>query len=109
MIPSPKAINPHPTLGDVVGTFKSLVFATYLDWIQANDPSRRAKFWQRNYFEHVVRNEDDLHAIRSYICQNLDSLALDRDHPMSLRHPASPKRAKSYLHEALMGEGNGMV
>ncbi|KAF0140631.1 MAG: transposase [Stygiobacter sp.] len=26
--------------------------------------------WQRNYFEHVIRNESDLYNIRSYIKQN---------------------------------------
>ena len=56
----PEKVNLNPTLGDVVGAFKSLVFAVYLDWIEANDPTRRAKFWQRNYYEHVIRNEREL-------------------------------------------------
>ncbi len=29
-----------------------------------------APVWQRNYYEHVVRNEDDLHEIREYIVNN---------------------------------------
>ncbi|HRZ79907.1 MAG TPA: transposase, partial [bacterium] len=26
--------------------------------------------WQRNYYEHIVRNESDLRNIRQYIIQN---------------------------------------
>ena len=57
-------------MGDVIGAFKSLVFAVYLDWIERNDPARRAKFWQRSYFEHIIRNERELKAIRQYITDN---------------------------------------
>jgi REP element-mobilizing transposase RayT len=27
-------------------------------------------FWQRNYYEHIVRSQDDLNRIRTYIAQN---------------------------------------
>jgi putative transposase len=63
-IPEPTAVNLAPTLGDVIGAFKSLAFTVYLDWIQGNDPTRRAKLWQRNYYEHVIRSETELRAIR---------------------------------------------
>jgi len=26
--------------------------------------------WQRNYYEHIIRNEDDLNRIRKYIIEN---------------------------------------
>jgi putative transposase len=29
-----------------------------------------APLWQRNYYEHIIRNETELDAIRQYICQN---------------------------------------
>jgi len=69
-IPQPQKINLTPTLGDIVGAFKSLVFKVCLDWIETNDPSRRAKFWQRNYYEHIIRNDCELNAIRQYIMDN---------------------------------------
>lgn len=28
------------------------------------------KFWQRNYYEHVIRNEADLTEVREYILNN---------------------------------------
>ncbi len=37
--------------------------------------------WQRNYYEHVIRNEDDLNEIREYIVNNPLKWDLDRDNP----------------------------
>ena len=37
-------------------------------------PGKRV--WQRNYYEHVIRNEDELHNLRKYILSN-PSLWLD--------------------------------
>lgn len=107
-IPEPKKTNANPTLGDMVGAFKSLVFAVYLDWIETNDPMRRAKFWQRNYYEHVIRNERELRAIRRYIRQNPDNWALDRDNPDNIRRLPPPKMVEHYVREALAGGENGV-
>jgi len=107
-IPEPEKVNLNPTLGDVVGAFKSLVFAVYLDWIQANDPTRRAKFWQRNYYEHVIRNERELQAIRRYIRHNPDNWAFDRDNPDNIRHLSPPETVEDYMREALAGGENGV-
>ena len=37
--------------------------------------------WQRNYYEHVVRNDDELNRIRQYILDNPMHWALDRENP----------------------------
>ena len=37
--------------------------------------------WQRNYYEHVVRTEDDLDAIRRYIVENPLKWAEDEENP----------------------------
>jgi REP element-mobilizing transposase RayT len=49
-------------------------------------PSLAGKLWQRNYHEHIVRNEDELNKIREYITTNpsrwsrdRENLAADRD------------------------------
>jgi putative transposase len=44
-----------------------------------DDPKLR--IWQRNYYEHVIRNNDDLDRIRRYIRTNPAQWALDRDNP----------------------------
>ena len=40
-----------------------------------------APVWQRNYYEHIVRNEDDLHEIREYIVNNPAKWADDKYNP----------------------------
>ncbi|MBF0104319.1 MAG: transposase [Deltaproteobacteria bacterium] len=60
-----------PTVGDIVGAYKSLCVHNCLKWIKQNEPDRvLGKFWQRNYYEHVIRNEKSLDQIREYIINN---------------------------------------
>jgi len=80
-VPAPLKINLKPALGDVIAALKSLVFTVYLRWIDAHKVDRQAKFWQRNYFEHVVRDERELRAIRQYIVDNPEQWDMDRDNP----------------------------
>ena len=35
--------------------------------------------WQRNYFEHVIRNQESLNKIRSYIVQNPINWSFEKD------------------------------
>lgn len=39
------------------------------------------KLWQRNYYEHIVRNERSLEILRNYICNNPNSWNHDQLHP----------------------------
>ena len=48
------------SLSEVIRTFKSLVSKTIAEGV----------FWQRNYYEHVIRTEDALNKIREYIRNN---------------------------------------
>jgi REP element-mobilizing transposase RayT len=41
----------------------------------------RAPFWQRGYYEHVIRDEGDLEKIRTYVAQNPLSWELDENCP----------------------------
>jgi hypothetical protein len=41
----------------------------------------RISVWQRNYWEHVIRTEEALEAIRVYILDNPARWALDRLNP----------------------------
>jgi len=40
-------------------------------------------FWQRNYYEHIIRNEKELKRIREYIQNNPLKWELDRENPKS--------------------------
>jgi REP element-mobilizing transposase RayT len=96
-IPKPTKINFAPALGDVVGAFKSLVFKVYLNWIEANDPTRRAKFWQGNYYEHIIRNDVELNAIRQYIIDNPANWNRDRDDFEKQHRLPQPQTVEDYL------------
>jgi len=100
VIPSPDAVNLRPALGDVVGAFKSLVFTVYLNWIEAHDAGRRAKFWQRNYYEHIIRDERELGIIRRYIRDNPLKWVMDLDNPANWVHRRPPDSVDAYLQEA---------
>ena len=39
-------------------------------------------FWQRNYYERIVRNEDELNRIRQYIRDNPEKWAEDKNNPL---------------------------
>lgn len=98
-LPAPQKTNVNPTLGDVVGAFKSLVFTVYYDYIQSNNLSKRAKFWQTNYYEHIVRNDRELHAIRRYIIENPVNWKLDHDNAANLRRLPAPQKVEEYLED----------
>ena len=69
------AMNRAPTLGEIIRTYKAA--STRMIRQTAN-----LEFaWQRNYYEHVVRNEESLNRIRQYILENTARLAMDRENP----------------------------
>lgn len=70
----PGAINHAPTLGEMVRTFKAA--STH-----AIRRSRASFQWQRNYYEHVIRNEHELALTREYIANNPAQWALDHENP----------------------------
>ena len=71
-----------PTVGDIVGAFKSLTTVSYTHGVkQAGWPAFRGKLWQRNYYEHVIRNEELLRQIRQYIADNPAQWEFDRENP----------------------------
>jgi REP element-mobilizing transposase RayT len=72
------------SLGAVVGGFKSAV--TKLIRGLRSEPGTLV--WQRNYFEHVIRNEESLNRIRQYIVDNPARWEFDRENPLTLRPEA---------------------
>jgi len=45
----------------------------------------RAPVWQRNYYEHVIRGDDDLNSIREYVRFNPQKWAEDEENPLNHR------------------------
>ncbi|MDR2015537.1 MAG: hypothetical protein LBP99_07980 [Azoarcus sp.] len=74
-----------PTVGDIVGTFKSLTTVAYTRGVeQSGWPGFHGKLWQRNYYEHIIRDDNALSRIRQYIIDNPAQWAVDRENPVRL-------------------------
>jgi len=59
------------TLADIVGAFKSLTTHAYIQGVhQVSWPAFEKRLWQRNYWEHIIRNEQEYQAIIQYIREN---------------------------------------
>lgn len=59
-------ISPSHTLGAIVRGFKSSVTKK----IRELSGNSELRIWQRNYYEHIIRNDNDLRRIRTYIQNN---------------------------------------
>jgi REP element-mobilizing transposase RayT len=57
------------TVGRIVGAYKSLVFKKCLE-ISKLKNCILGRFWQRNYYEHIIRNEAEYAKIAEYIQNN---------------------------------------
>ncbi len=93
--PAPTAIAPDraPTLGAVVGAFKSITTQAYMDGVRESDwPPFAGRLWQRNYYEHIIRSEKSLDRIRVYVVSNPQRWDEDRENPAKVDKPRHPGR-----------------
>ncbi|MBI4776817.1 MAG: transposase [Deltaproteobacteria bacterium] len=69
--------SPSQTIGAVLRGFKSATTKQINE--SRNTPGGRV--WQRNYYEHIIRNDDELNRIREYIVDNPAQWETDRENP----------------------------
>ncbi|MEW6364593.1 MAG: hypothetical protein AB1714_08130 [Acidobacteriota bacterium] len=63
----------------------------YADGVkQSGWPTFRGRLWQRNYYEHIIRDDRSLDRIRRYIHDNPARWAFDRDNPVAIRCGCGP-------------------
>ena len=65
------------SIGSIIRSYKSAVTR----WCSKNNHQNFQ--WQRNYYEHIIRNENELNRIREYIQNNPLKWELDRENPES--------------------------
>jgi hypothetical protein len=66
------------SLSVIVRTFKAAVTT----WARDND--NRDFGWQERFQDHIIRNDEDLRCIRTYIANNPLQWALDEENPARL-------------------------
>jgi REP element-mobilizing transposase RayT len=72
--------SPAQTIGAMVRGFKGATTKRINDL--RNTPG--IPVWQRNYYEHIIRNEADLQRIREYIANNPVRWAEDQNNPANM-------------------------
>jgi len=58
-----------PTLGDVIGAYKSIIAVSWLKHIKSNKLECSGRIWHRNYYERIIRIPE-LEKTRAYIRNN---------------------------------------
>lgn len=63
--------NTYDGLGRYVSWFKRMAFNEYVRNVKSGKfPPFEKSIWQRNYYERIIRDEDELNRIREYIANN---------------------------------------
>ena len=65
------------TLGEVIRAFKSISAIQVNRQLGVKDQP----LWQRNYYDHVIRDQDDLNRVRQYVLDNPINWEQDKNNP----------------------------
>ena len=82
----PENVGGHigPPLPRVIQWFKTMTTNAYINGVKNNNWSPFAgRFWQRNYYERIIRNENELNNIRQYIDDNPQKWEQDTENPIN--------------------------
>lgn len=72
----------HTSLEDVTGWLKTMTTNEYIRQVKASGWTRfDGRLWQRNYYDHIIRDGESLDAIRRYIAENPARWESDRANP----------------------------
>jgi REP element-mobilizing transposase RayT len=70
-------VSQAPSIGKIIGTYKSLVSKGCLELFEQSiekgdipNNELMGKLWQRNYYEHIIRDEQAYQMISNYIINN---------------------------------------
>jgi putative transposase len=81
-----------PTLGEIIGAFKSITTVEYIKGVKKFSwPEFSNRLWQRNYYEHIIRNNDDYECITAYIRDNPINWDLDEENDITAIIPSGKR------------------
>ena len=82
----PQGVAPTMPVPDIIHRFKTLTTKRYTDGVKQEAWTPFAgRLWQRNYYEHIIRNEESLIRIRDYIATNPARWSIDPENPFATR------------------------
>ena len=79
--PAPTTTPTTGTISNIVGAYKSLVANGCLDIYKSKNETM-GKLWQRNYYEHIIRNKKSYQTISEYIENNPTKWTDDKFHTL---------------------------
>jgi REP element-mobilizing transposase RayT len=71
------AVARNTTVGNIIGAYKLLVMNECLKIYKSRNEFM-GKFWQRNFYEHIIRNEQSYQNISGYIIHNPENWTKDK-------------------------------
>lgn len=78
--PTPTKNHKHHPLSEIIRGFKTFTARR----INAHQKTEGIPFWQRNYYERIIRNEEELGQIREYIMRNPENWEHDKNNPKNV-------------------------
>jgi putative transposase len=61
----------NKSIGNIIDAYKSITTVEYIRGVKTMGwESFNGKLWQRNYYEHIIRNESSYQRISEYITNN---------------------------------------
>jgi putative transposase len=79
----PQGVAPTMSLPNAIHRFKTMTTKQYTDGVKQNGwQPFPGKLWQRNYYEHVIRDDNELNRIREYIMTNPLNWNSDKYNPL---------------------------
>lgn len=61
---------------------KTMTTNEYIRGVKERDwPAFSGRLWQRNYYEHIVRDDEELNQVRQYIWSNPEQWESDSENP----------------------------
>ena len=79
---APTSHQQRKPVGRVIGAFKTV--STKEINLLMSAPG--TQIWQRNFYERIIRNKNELYAVRNYIKSNPSNWADDPDNPVNIKH-----------------------
>lgn len=79
-----REIERNPELGTIIQRFKSITTTRYINGVMEKGwQPFDGRLWQRNYYDHIIRNERDLDRCRAYIEANPANWHHDQDNAVN--------------------------
>jgi putative transposase len=77
---------PNAPLSQIIQWFKTMTTNEYIRGVkQSGWPPFDGKLWQRNYYEHILRNQSDYERIANYIALNPAQWGEDEENPLAAK------------------------